>query len=67
VRETNLVNLYFTKDELLEALELWCQNNQTAFTAHFRRRAEIDWSFNEDTGNHDLVVSFDGEVNRFDT
>ena len=67
MRETNLVNLYFTKDELLDALELWCQHNHAAFTSHFRRKAEVDWSFNEDTGNHDLIVSFDGEINWVDT
>lgn len=66
MRETNLVNLYFTKDEMLEALELWCQHNHTAFTSHFRRKAEVDWSFNEETGHYDVIVSFDGEVRRVD-
>ena len=62
MKETNLVNLHFTEAEVLEALELWCQNNHTALTAHFRRRASFDWNFNEKTYAGELVVMFDGEV-----
>lgn len=64
MRETNLVNLYFTEDEVMEALELWCQRNHTAFTSHFRRESCTEWVRNEDTGRMELVVSFDGEVPR---
>lgn len=64
MRETNLINLYFTEAEVLEALELWCQNNHTAFTSHFRRNADLAWIQNADTGRGELIVSFDGEVSR---
>lgn len=62
MRETNLVNLYFTEGEVMEALELWCQHNHTAFTSHFRRKSCFDWVRNEDTDRMELIVSFDGEV-----
>lgn len=64
MRETNQVNLYFTEAEVLEALELWCQHNHTAFTSHFRRKSFIEFVRNEDTDRLELIVSFDGEVAR---
>ena len=64
MRETNLVNLYFTEGEVMEALELWCQHNHTAFTSHFRRNYFMEWAMNEQTGRLELLVSFDGEVPR---
>ena len=62
MRETHMVNLQFTEAEVLEALELWCQHNHTALTAHFRRKSMIDWCYDEKTGSYDLIVMFDGEV-----
>lgn len=62
MREGKLVNLYFTEAEVLEALELWCQHNHTAFTSHFRRKSFVTWALNEGTGRMELLVSFDGEV-----
>jgi len=62
VREGKLVNLYFTEDEVLEALELWCQRNHTAFTSHFRRCCFMEWSRNDETGRMEMLISFDGEV-----
>ena len=64
MRETNLVNLYFTEAEVMEALELWCQHNHTAFTSHFRRKAFMEWARNKFTDRMELLVSFDGEVPR---
>jgi hypothetical protein len=62
VKEIKMVNLHFTESEVLEALELWCQHNHTALTAHFRRRSLLDWKYNEETGQNDLVLVFDGEI-----
>lgn len=56
------MNLYFTEAEVLEALELWCQHNHTAFTPHFRRHSFMEWSRNNETGKMEMLVSFDGEV-----
>ena len=62
MREGKLVNLYFTEDEVLEALELWCQRNHTAFTSHFRRHCFMTWSRNDETGGMEMLISFGGEV-----
>lgn len=64
MRETNLVNLYFTEAEVMEALELWCQHNHTAFTSYFRRKTFMEWTRNKYTDRMELLVSFDGEVPR---
>ena len=62
MQEGRMISLHFTEAEVLEALELWCQHNHTALTAHFRRRASFDWKYNEKTDSDDLVVMFDGEI-----
>ncbi len=62
MKEARSTSLYFTKEEVLEALELWCQHHHTAYTAHFRNEASIDWVLNTQTDQMDLAVMFDGVV-----
>jgi len=61
MRQMKMVNLYFSKEEVHEALRQWCERNHPEIVEHFSRECSMDWS----TGiPHDpeLCLSFDGEI-----
>jgi len=61
MRQMKMVNLYFSKDEVHEALRQWCERNHPTLADHFSRECSMDWTVDRPR-EPELCVSFDGEV-----
>ena len=61
MRQMKMVNLYFSRDEVQEALRMWCEKNHPALVENFSHRCDMDWS---SARPHDpeLCLSFDGRI-----
>ena len=60
MRETQMVSLYFTEEEVLEALKMWCYRHKPNSANHFERKSMME--FTECRTETELVVLFDGET-----
>ncbi len=61
MRQMKMVNLYFSRDEVHEALRQWCERNHPGAVEHFSRHYSMDWSI-ERPRDPELCLSFDGEI-----
>jgi len=61
MRQMKMVNLYFSRQEVHEALRLWCEKNHPMLAKHFSRSSSMDW-IHDRPHDPEFCVSFDGEV-----
>ena len=61
MRQMKMVNLYFDRHEVQEALRQWCERNHPTLVEHFSRHCDMDWS-NDRPREPELCLSFDGEI-----
>ena len=58
MRKETAVTLYFSKHEVLDALELMVSQAHPALVGHFAGGAEIEILSNPETGESELMVAF---------
>lgn len=61
MRQMKMVNLYFSRDEVHEALRQWCERHHPTLVEHFSRESSMDWSMSVGLAP-ELCLCFDGEV-----
>ena len=61
MRHTTTNTLYFTDNEVIEALNLWCQKKYEGAVRHFTQKTIKDFYLNENTGQYELCVIFSGD------
>jgi hypothetical protein len=61
MRQMKMVNLYFGRDEVHEALRQWCEKNHPSVVKHFNRICSMDW-VSDRPRDSELCLSFDGEI-----
>ena len=62
MRETQMVSLYFTEKEVLEALKMWCCHHKPNAANHFERKSMMEFVDCKENNNGELAVMFDGEI-----
>lgn len=62
MRETQMTSLYFTEEEVLQALKMWCCRHKPNSANHFERKSMMEFVGRNENNDGELAVMFDGEI-----